>query len=294
MLQSIFFNIRGRATCWLTALSFLFYYSPAVAADKPAMGATPQIQLYYSIDENQRVHLRSFELLSPLTGKVVANCGYNIIPGVDKCVINVSCVITTTTETNAILVGYRLTDVQVYEALMKLVGGELSPVGGTYNCLKPGASLRVTSGTLGETLVSSLNWGATTILDPEPMQDPECVIRSGTGAINGPLEIGYGQVISTSAHGLEASTQLNVSCKKRAYMQLSVAGYNPQQGISLLPDGSLTAKIYLNQFPAWPGASLSIEGGTAKNIPISSTLQVNGALAGGKFEGSTVIRLEYF
>lgn len=288
---------------WLVAL-YSFLPATAGAWDKLG-GNVPNIRLYYSFNQDTQVFtIRGIEMIGGFRDQPVSPCGLSTDPSKNTCVTSFSCGAGVSPDPNSpftIHHGYRATDRQIYNAMQTKIGQPIQVFAGG-QCLdlpgKPGSGkpLRIMStatrsdggGVTGEM------WGeGSTELVPEPPAiDPECTITA-----NGPnnsVVIDYDTVLSTTAQGLEKSAQVNLSCKREAFVKMSV----PTDEVSLLADGTLNALIHFSK-PSQQkvlgsvGLYTKLAKLESQTINVISTLKVKGTLAGGDFKGSTVITFEY-
>jgi len=296
----------------LAALCFLF---PTIANSYPLGGKTPNIKLYYSLNQKTKIFiLRGVELKSALTDEPVYPCDFNNSSGKDYCATQFTCGTGVNGDINdpaTIHFGYRATDRQIYNAMLAKVGQEIKVfIGG--RCLdsettgRPGETMKIMttavstpappgSGGGGSPPLLSQVWGdgSTEKVPDEPDIDPGCTVNDTSSS---KVEIRYGTVLSDTAHNLEQSAQIKLNCKADAFMKLSV----PNDQVPLRADGSLSTQIHFSKpsnpekIPGALGIFTKILSKESTFINVVSTLKVQGELEGGPFNGSTVINLEYY
>lgn len=307
MLNSVFLKLRGRTALWLVALYSLFYYPSAMALDAliPNGGIRPNMKIYYSLKQDMtsaEFTLRGVEMIGGFRDETVKPCGWGGDPIRSICVISLACggYNGIPNSPSTLYFGYRPTDRQIYDALLAKVGQRVW-VFDPASCMdfdKPGRGgplsilASVVRSDAGE-WAESFGTGSTEKVPEPPTADPECTITA-----NGPgnsVVIDYGTVLSTTAHNLEKSEPLRLSCKRDAFVKISL----PSDVVSLRTDNSLSAQIEFNK-PSAPQKVLGSMGifakmvnGESTSVNVISTLKVKGALEGGAFNGSTVIKIEY-
>ncbi|ERK14119.1 hypothetical protein L580_3793 [Serratia fonticola AU-P3(3)] len=299
MLSFMFFRARGRTALWLAVLYSLFHYPHAMALDQliPGGGVVPNIKLYYSYNKKPDgvFILRGVELKGGFQDMPVAPCGYNTDPDKNICVISFACgVLSNADPATAILDGYRLTDRQIYNKLLTKVGQQVTVHAGG-QCMggnKMGVSATATRSDGGGQTAYLWGDGSTEAVPDPPEIDPGCTIS--TSSSNNMVEIDYGSVASNVANNFEKSEQLRFSCQRNTFLKVSV----PQDEVSLMPDGSLTALIRFNKpvsdtQKVLGSMGIFVNTGSGEPVNVFSMLKVKGTLKGGAFLGSTVIKVEY-
>lgn len=258
-----------------------------------AIGGNPNVQVSYSLI-NKEFIIRDVILRSGLSDFPVGYCGLNRPE--DKCVTVFACtsgVSLDLDEDYLVLSKNRATEKEVVDALKNKIGQKIKVLGGGA-CLNPGVRMFIITSASYEG-VSAAGWGwgnsDVTVVPPPPETDPKCIVNDSTGKV----EIKYGVVESTKAHGSVGRALLNLRCEQDAAMKITMNNeLTLQTGLSAMlyfkksgaDDNTKVAGAYGIAAGMWNGETTSIE--------VMSTLKVTGTLQGGPFEGSTVIKLEYF
>ncbi|TNH44169.1 MrpH family fimbial adhesin [Photorhabdus luminescens] len=106
----------------------------------------------------------------------------------------------------------------------------------------------------------------------------------------GSVELNYGSIDEAKLEGATRAENINVTCN--VDIEIIVTATGPDRGlVPLRSDGSLKAKLLLNEKNGEDGVAVFVPAGGSVPITVKSILQKNGRVEAGPFSGSGAIIL---
>lgn len=295
-------RIFGHRAGWMRWGSFaLLLALMALGPVDDAAAKSLNVKTYFTaIEGRNSVFLRAVEWLEPVFNKPFSVCANNKNPATDYCFVAITCAPGNAGvfEPFAFIKGYRLTDVDVRQALLALPVSELN-ISNSASCVRPHPPtilkdpiMQVAAYT--EVPYPGTRWTNDGFLFKVDIdiadENTQCHVQKKN------LDVDFGNVLTTEANGAERVVNLDIACTiGNGYAQLTVPGYNDVTGIALRPDNSLQARISFGEgkTPADLASIYKVTANTTRSVPVTVTLKAPPGVKGGVFNASTVIHINY-
>lgn len=105
------------------------------------------------------------------------------------------------------------------------------------------------------------------------------------------IEVDYGPISDSSLQGATETTTFHVNCNQNLSVNVIFAGTGTDSTTSLRPNGSLKARLYLNDKLGEQGVVVNVPANAMVPVTLKSVLETSGKVESGDFSGSAALIL---